>query len=133
MRDLHCGAMLAVFCLLSSSAASLAGTIDTVAGTGKKGYAGDGGPATAALLDEPNDGIVDGRDGLLIADVADWRIRRLDLKTGIIGTFAGTGRRKSKPARADLGDGSLATKAIVHGARAVCVDGRGNTFICERE
>ena len=109
------------------------GTITTVAGTGKKGYAGDGGPGNRARLVEPNDCFLDGKGGLLIADVSDWRIRRLDLKTGTINTFAGTGRKKGKLARKDLGDGGPATRAVLHGARAVCVDGKGNTFICERE
>jgi streptogramin lyase len=109
------------------------GTISTVAGTGKRGYSGDGGKATGAQLNEPNDCCLDGKGGLLIADVSDWRVRRLDLKSGTITTFAGTGRRKGKIARKALGDGGPATKAIIHGARAVCVDGRGNTYICERE
>jgi hypothetical protein len=109
------------------------GTISTVAGTGKKGYSGDGGPGQKAGLVEPNDCFLDGKDGLLIADVSDWRIRRLDLKTGTITTFAGTGRKKARPQRKDLGDNSPATKAILYGARAVCVDGKGNTYICERE
>src|SRR5579883_482559 len=51
------------------------GVITTVAGTGKKGYGGDGGKATAALMREPNDCCLDGKGGLLIADVSDWRIR----------------------------------------------------------
>ena len=109
------------------------GVISTVAGTGKKGYSGDGGAGNKAQLVEPNDCILNGKDGLLIADVGDWRIRRLDLKTGVISTFAGKGRRKGKVTRADLGDGGPAYKAVIHGARAVCVDGRGNTYICERE
>ncbi len=113
------------------------GIVATVAGTGKKGYSGDGGKATDANLVEPNDCILDGKGGLLIADVGDWRIRRLDLSTGIISTFAGTGRAKipakMKIDRAKCGDDGPAHKAIVVGARAVCVDGKGNTYICERE
>src|SRR5262249_2641831 len=109
------------------------GIIATVAGTGKPGYAGDGGKGTAAQLREPNDCCLDDHDGLLIADVADWRIRRLDLKTGFISTFAGTGRAKGKIDRSRIGDGGPATEAILVGARAVCVDGKGNTYICERE
>jgi hypothetical protein len=109
------------------------GVVSTVAGTGKKGYSGDGGPGNKAQLVEPNDCILDGKDGLLIADVGDWRIRRFNLETGIISTFAGTGRRKGKLNRSDLGDGGPANRAVLYGARAVCVDGRGNTYICERE
>jgi streptogramin lyase len=109
------------------------GTMRTIAGTGKQGFGGDGGPATEAQFREPNDCCLDGKGGLLIADVADWRIRRVDLKTGVITTFAGTGRATGKVDRARIGDGGPATKAILVGARAVCVDGKGNTYVCERE
>jgi streptogramin lyase len=109
------------------------GVITTVAGTGKRGYSGDGGKGTDAQLDEPNDCCLDGNGGLLIADVSDWRVRRLDLKTGTITTFAGTGRRRGRIDRRDIGDGGPAGKAVLVGARAVCVDGRGNTYVCERE
>jgi DNA-binding beta-propeller fold protein YncE len=109
------------------------GVVTTAAGTGKPGYSGDGGPGNKAQLREPNDCCLDGKGGLLIADVSDWRIRRLDLKTGAISTFAGSGRFKGRLTREAKGDGGPARKAILHGARAVCVDGRGNTFICERE
>lgn len=108
------------------------GVISTVAGTGKKGYGGDEGKATAALMREPNDCCLDGKDGLLIADVGDGRIRRLDLKTGIMATFAGTGKPKGKAGK-QKGDGGPASKASLLGARAVCIDGKGNTYICERQ
>jgi streptogramin lyase len=109
------------------------GVITTVAGTGKKEHSGDGGPGAKAGLVEPNDCHLDGKGGLLIADVGAWRVRRLDLKTGTITTFAGTGRKAGKITQADKGDGGPAAKALIHGARAVCVDGKGNTYICERE
>jgi streptogramin lyase len=57
----------------------------------------------------------------------------VDLKTGTMTTFAGPGRRKGKLTRADVGDGGQASAAVVVGARAVCPDGRGNIYICERE
>jgi sugar lactone lactonase YvrE len=107
--------------------AALTGRITTVAGTGEPGYSGDGGPGTRAQLREPNDCFLDGRGGLLIADVQDQRIRRLDLTTGVITTLAGNG------AKARAGDGNLATAASIFGARAVCMDRQGNTYICERE
>ena len=56
------------------------GLISTLAGTGEKGYGGDGGPANKALLREPNDVCLDGQGGLLIADVQDQRIRRVDCR-----------------------------------------------------
>jgi streptogramin lyase len=110
-----------------------AGVVTTLAGTGTKGYSGDGGPANRAQLVEPNDCCLDGKGGLLIADVGDWRVRRVDLKTGLISTFAGTGKPKGPVDRAQIGDGGTAAKAVVVGARAVCVDGRGNAYLCERE
>ena len=51
----------------------------------------------------------------------------MDLATGIITTFAGNGEKVRG------GDGIPATQASILGARAVCMDSRGNTYICERE
>lgn len=103
------------------------GIITTVAGTGEPGYGGDGGPGRQARLREPNDCFLDSRGGLLIADIQDQRIRRLDLASRIIDTFAGNG------AKARDGDGMPARQASILGARAVCQDGYGNTYIAERE
>ncbi len=103
------------------------GIITTIAGTGEAGYSGDGGPGHRAQLREPNDCFLDGRGGLLVADIQDQRIRRIDLATGIIDTFAGNGEKVRS------GDGMPATQASILGARAVCMDSRGNTFIAERE
>ncbi len=103
------------------------GVVTTVAGTGEAGYSGDGGPGTQAQFREPNDCFLDGRGGLLIADIQDQRIRRLDLTTGIITTFAGNGAKER------TGDGLPATEASILGARAICMDGAGNTYIAERE
>ena len=103
------------------------GMITTIAGTGEVGYSGDGGPGPAAQLREPNDCFLDGRGGLLIADIQDQRIRRLDLATGMITTFAGNGEKVRS------GDGLSATEASIFGARAICMDAQGNTYICERE
>ena len=103
------------------------GIVTTVAGTGEAGYGDDGGPGTQAQFREPNDCFLDGRGGLLIADIQDQRIRRLDLATGIITTFAGNGAKER------TGDGLPATEASILGARAVCLDSAGNTYIAERE
>ncbi|MDA0734375.1 MAG: hypothetical protein O2909_04825 [Chloroflexi bacterium] len=103
------------------------GIITTVAGTGQPGYSGDGGPGNQAQLREPNDCFLDSKGGLLIADILDQRIRRLDLTTGSITTFAGTGEKVR------TGDGLPAAQASIFGARAVCMDSKGNTYIAERE
>ena len=103
------------------------GIITTVAGTGTPGASRDNVQATEAPLREPNDCFLDGRGGLLIADVQDQRIRRLDLRTGLITSIAGNGEK------ARAGDGGPALHASIYGARAVCMDHQGNTYICERE
>ncbi len=109
------------------------GRIERVAGTGGRGAEGDGGPALVATFREPNDIHPDGRGGLLVADVADWRVRRVDLGTGLIAPFAGSGRLNRPPDRSRVGDGGPAREATVVGARAVCGDGKGNVYLCERE
>lgn len=102
------------------------GKIFTLAGTGTKGYSGDGAVATRARLMEPNGLALDGGNSLYIADVEDNRIRRVDLRTGVISTVCGTGKQE------DSGDGDLATEAGINGARAAAVDSQGNIYICER-
>jgi streptogramin lyase len=110
------------------------GRVSIFAGTGRKGSSGDGGPASKAMLREPNDCVLDDKGGLLIADVGDWKVRRVDLKSGIITTFAGKGKPAGGiPPRSRIGDGGKAVDAVIVGARGVCIDGRGNTYLCERE
>jgi streptogramin lyase len=102
------------------------GAISTVAGDGSGKYSGDGGPAAVAGLGEPNGlALKDGK--LYIADVADHRVRVVDLNTGTIATFAGTG-----DARHD-GDGEPAVKAGIFGARAVAFAPDGSLYVMERQ
>src|SRR5579871_3004600 len=77
--------------------------ISTIAGTGSPGFSGDGGPASKAQLRQPHSIAID-PDGrwLYIADIGNHRIRRVDLETGLIDTFAGTGERKPTPDGASL-------------------------------
>lgn len=103
------------------------GRIANVAGTGRKGFSGDGGPATRAefggiyciALDEA------GRT-LDLVDLDNRRIRRVDLATGIVTTVAGDGR-KGVPH-----DGGDARSAPLVDPRAVALDGRGRLYILER-
>jgi DNA-binding beta-propeller fold protein YncE len=67
------------------------GTITTVAGTGEKGFSGDGGPAIGAAFSEPYGVVVDGAGNLFVADRLNRRVRRIDGATGIVTTLAGTG------------------------------------------
>jgi sugar lactone lactonase YvrE len=71
-------------------------TLHHLAGVGKQGYAGDGGPAKAALLSGPKGLALTGTT-LYIADTESHTIRRIDLKTGIITTVLGTGVRGDGP------------------------------------
>jgi sugar lactone lactonase YvrE len=104
------------------------GIITTLAGTGEAAYGGDGGPAARAGLAEPN-GLAfgPGETGLYITDVADNRVRVVDLAAGTIATFAGTGAGEHS------GDGGNATDAGTFGARAVKVGGDGTVYILERQ
>jgi sugar lactone lactonase YvrE len=101
--------------------------VTTVAGDGSKKYSGDGGPATQAGLVEPNGVALDAQGRLLIADVADHRVRAVDFATGQISTFAGTGKG------AHSGDGGPAREAAIYGARAVDVGPDGTVYILERQ
>lgn len=103
------------------------GIITTVAGDGSGAHSGDGGPAPRAGLVEPNGVALDGKGRLFIADVADHRIRVVDLATGIITTFAGDGRGRHS------GDGGPASAASIHGARAVEVGRDGTVWVLERQ
>jgi streptogramin lyase len=103
------------------------GIVTTIAGIGRAGFAGDGGPATNALLNEPHSIGLDGNGDLYICDIRNHRIRKVDLKTGIISTFAGTGERKVTPEAAPPGGTPL------NGPRALDFDGSGNLWLALRE
>lgn len=101
--------------------------ISTVAGTGKPGFGGDGGPATKALLRQPHSIAFDARGGLLICDIGNHRIRRVDLKAGTIETWAGTGERKLTP------DGAPISGTPLNGPRAITAGRDGQLYLVLRE
>jgi sugar lactone lactonase YvrE len=104
------------------------GSITTFAGTGEAAYSGDGGPAAEAGLAEPNGLALDADERrLYIADVADHRLRVVDLASGVIDTLAGTGAAEHS------GDGGPARAAGVFGARAVKIAPDGTVYILERQ
>jgi sugar lactone lactonase YvrE len=103
------------------------GVMSTYAGTGQKGYSGDGGPAAQATMKEPNALDFDPEGNLYVADVSDNRIRKIDRRTGTITTACGTGKREF------AGDGGPAAQASIQGARGVAFSRDGAMFICERE
>jgi hypothetical protein len=110
--------------------------IYTVAGNGTYGFAGDGGPATAAELYYPDQAAVDGAGNLVIADSANDRVRVVAvgdgtfygraMTAGDIYTVAGNGTTGFS------GDGGPATSAELDGPRGVTVDGDGNLVIADR-
>src|SRR5580692_2955889 len=83
------------------------GVITTVAGNGTADFSGDGGPATEATLNSPTGLCTDPSGDLFIADVGNYRIRKLDT-SGKITTVAGNGVQGSG------GDGGPAVQASMY-------------------
>ena len=103
------------------------GLITPFAGTGKKAYAGDGGPAVKADCDgvyciafSPD------AKTLYLVDLENRRIRAVDMQTNVIRLIAGNGQR-GIPA-----DGAVAREAPLVDPRAVAADGAGNVYVLER-
>jgi sugar lactone lactonase YvrE len=103
------------------------GLISAFAGTGKKAYAGDGGPAAKAdcggiycVAFSPD------AKTLYLADLDNRRIRAVDMPTGVIRLIAGNGER-GVPA-----DGAVAREAPLVDPRAVAADSEGNVYVLER-
>ena len=86
------------------------------------GFGGDGGPATSAQLNDPEDIALDAAGNLYISDVFNFRIRRVDARTGIIETVAGTGIRGFS------GDGGPALGAELTTPSGMVVDGTGRIY-----
>ena len=101
-----------------------AGIISTIAGNGKQGFDGDGGPATSASLYEPSGVAVDPAGNVYIADAGNLRIRKVDT-AGIITTIAGNGKEGFS------GDGGPATSAELSFPVGVAVDPAGNVYIAD--
>jgi hypothetical protein len=102
------------------------GIITTVAGTGSNGFSGDGGPATAARINNPADVAVTPDGGFLIADELNDRIRRVapDGTITTVAGFAGPGFS---------GDGGSALVAQLYGPSGVAVAPDGSILIAERD
>ena len=101
------------------------GIITTVAGTGAAGYSGDGGAATAAQLNGPY-GITTDRSGNVYwTEYSNFVVRKLDVETGTISTFAGTGSSGFS------GDGGPATAAQFRAPWGLVFDAAGNLYIAD--
>jgi len=100
------------------------GIITTIAGTGKAGYAGDGGAATSAELNGPSAVAVDSSGNIYIGDNGNYIVREVAAATGIITTIAGTPGTDT-----DTGDGGPATEATIATVDGLALDGKGDLYI----
>lgn len=106
---------------------SRSGIITTIAGTlYSAGYGGDGGAATAAIFNYPYD-VLYSNNCLFISETNGARIRKVDLVTGIITTYAGTGVMR------DSANGGPATAASFLEAISMCFDDQGNLYFTTGE
>ena len=104
------------------------GIISTLAGTGTAGFSGDGGPASLAQLRQPHSIAIDPtKKFLLVCDIGNHRIRRVELGTGVIDTFGGTGERQPAP------DGAPLKGTALNGPRTMVFDSAGNLYLALRE
>ena len=101
------------------------GIVSNIAGNGRAAEAGDGGPATAASLASADGVAVDTAGNVYVSEYGAARVRKIDVLTGIITTFAGTGR-------AGLGgDAGPAEQALIAGAVNMFSDPQGNLYFIE--
>jgi hypothetical protein len=113
----------------------IAGDIYSIAGTGTAGFSGDGGPATAAELHNPQGITLDSAGNVVITDTNNYRVRAVAAATGTfygqtmtagdIYTIAGNGNY------GESGDGGAPTTAELSEPVAVGVDGAGNLVIVD--
>lgn len=99
--------------------------VTTVAGNGKRGYQGDGGPAADASLAAPHELAFDRQGNLYIAERDNHVIRKIAAKTSIISTVAGTGTAGFS------GDGGPAIQAQLRQPHSVILDSDGTLLICD--
>jgi sugar lactone lactonase YvrE len=99
--------------------------LTVTAGTGERGYAGDGGPATAARLNEPYEVRFDSAGNMYFVEMQNHVVRRVDRQTGRISTIAGTGTAGFG------GDGGPATEAQLRQPHSIALDERGHLYIAD--
>lgn len=99
--------------------------IAVIAGTGTRGYSGDGGPAKNAQLNTPHEVRFDSKGNIYIAERDNHVVRFVDMKTRIISTAAGTNMAGFS------GDGGPANKAQLNQPHSIALDRLDNVFICD--
>jgi sugar lactone lactonase YvrE len=100
-------------------------TLTTIAGNGERAYRGDGGPALEASLNMPHELRFDSQGNLYIAERDNHVIRKVNMKTGIIATVAGTGSAGLS------GDGGPGAKAQLRQPHSILFDGDAVLLICD--
>ena len=99
--------------------------VTVVAGTGQKGHAGDGGSAKQAQLSAPHEVRFDSMGNMLVAERDAHVIRRIDGRTGLISTLAGTG------VPGFSGDGGPSQSAQLCQPHSIALDRHDNVYICD--
>jgi trimeric autotransporter adhesin len=113
------------------------GNVTVIAGntSNAAGFSGDGGPASAAALNNPEGLALDSAGNLYIADSYNHRIREISAGTGNINTVAGSGGTCLNPCSLGSfsGDGGPATSATLSFPYGVAVDSAGNIYIADSD
>jgi hypothetical protein len=104
---------------------ALDGTISTIAGNGTSGFSGDGGSASAALLNSPAATAIDVAGNIYIADSGNNRVRKINAVSNEIDTIAGNTTETFS------GDGGPANQAGIYGPYALVLDGSGNLYVSD--
>lgn len=105
--------------------AAATGAITTCVGNGSATYCGDGSPAVEARLAFPSGAVVDRSGNLYLSDTQNARVRKVDARTGLIATVAGTGISESS------GDGGPGTQAGLVQPMGLAIDTAGNLLIAD--
>lgn len=101
--------------------------VSTIAGTGKRGFSGDGGPAKDAVFNQTFHVALDREQAnLYVVDLGNVRVRKIDLKSGMVSTVAGNGKKAAPD------DGAKAVDAPLSDPRACALDSKGRLYILER-
>jgi DNA-binding beta-propeller fold protein YncE len=100
------------------------GVLRVIAGTGAKGYSGDGGPATAATFNGIHNLAITPGGDLLLADSFNHVVRKIDAKKGVITTLAGDGTKGFR------GDGGPAAQAQFSTLIQIALDPAGKQLYC---
>ena len=101
------------------------GKVRTVAGNGKKGLTRDGGLATEAALNEPYEVRFAANGDMYFVEMKNHMVRKVDARTQVISTVAGTGERGFS------GDDGPAMNARLNNPHSIALDNQGNLYIAD--